>query len=116
MALPDSLTTPLITTGTYERLALGKWIDSSSTVDQPITLSVNSTVNPDGISDFVIRYDRAVNNNIDSYGKDFTMSIYLVARYHTRTFTQAMLASGFVPIRDLMASAPTVTKIMRGER
>jgi len=114
MALPDSIPT-LPSPLTFERLDIGRWIRSDSTVDQPIVLSAKSTVNPDGISDFVLRVDQSVNSPTLGL-PDSKLSVYLVCRYDTKTFHQGFISAAELMIHDAITRTNYLQRLMRGER
>lgn len=114
MALPDSLSYGLTAPTAFERVAQGKWILNDSTVDQPIYFQVNSTVRPEADSDFVVRYDMAVNRPDPL--PDAKMSVYLVARYNTKTFGEAPILNAANFIHSALTASGVLKRIMRGER
>lgn len=114
MAFDNSLT---VSTGNiYERLDLGTWIKSDSTATQPIYLKIKSTVRPDGISDYLVRYERHVDSAQGApTTNDNILSVHTVIRVDNRYFTQSNVELGFTTLKDFLTTA-NFTKLLRGEK
>lgn len=114
MAFDNSLT---ISTGNvFERLDTGVWIKSDSTATQPIYFRIKSTVRPDGVSDYLIRYERYLDSVQGAATmNDNLLSVHTVIRVDNRYFTQAQVELGCAINKDFLTTT-NLAKLMRGER
>lgn len=109
MSYPDPLSlTPVasFTAGSalsFNRLREGQYMLSTTTIDQPGLLSLQSTIKPSGVSSFVAKYSFSKNvAGTPPYGTDpipdDVGSFHVVARLPHRSFSNADMAT----FRDLV--------------
>jgi len=111
MAFPLSL---VIGTQTFEQLSDGRYIDAASTADEPCYLSIDNTVNPDGVSSYVIKLTKNKNSPI-SGGADNVLQVHTVVKAPLKSFTQAEIESANTVLKTFLTTA-NFTKLLRGER
>lgn len=91
----------------------GRYVASTSTADQPITVSVDSTIKANATSSFVVKYNRQVNSA--SVGMpDSMLQVHTVVKFDP-VFTAAdiIAAKAFV---DSLYNPTNVAAIMQGRR
>lgn len=97
----------------FELLELGKYIAANSTNDEPQYFEIQSTVNPDKESSFVLKRTSHKNNpNVGS--PDLKASVHMVIRFQ-RGFSRSEIDTLLVDLMSF-ASGPNITKVLRGER
>lgn len=108
MSLPDPV---VIGVAQFARLQEGRYILTASTADEPVLLSVDSTIKPDGTSSFVTKLQEHKN---DVNGVDKLAQAHVVFRWDSGT-TQASLENLFGQLKTML-DATAITRLMRGER
>lgn len=105
---------PSFTVGANTYLALpasGSYIDSATTVDQPIYFDLQSTPKPDGISSFVAKIRQFKNVTGAS---DAISQVHIVHKWDSKNFTQAEIEALQLKLVNFLITG-NITKLSRGE-
>jgi hypothetical protein len=96
----------------FRELSRGNYIEDSSTIDEPRTLTVKSTVKSDARSSLSFKFTTFL-NNID--GPDTNREVYIVIRGDQPSLTQTEVQADIAAIATFMADNTNYTRFMRGE-
>lgn len=111
MAFNSTLT---IGTNTYERLDTGRYINVASTADQPILLTLKSTIDPNATSNYLVRFEQMKNSSVPG-AEDDKLSVHMVIKLPLKAFNQTDVENYISQVNSFLTSA-NLTKLMRGER
>lgn len=111
MAFDSSLT---IASAQYERLDLGRYILGTSTADQPSLLTFKSTVNPNGPSSYLVRFEEHKNSPVAG-AEDDILSYHSVIKVPLKAFTQSDVET-LIARHNAFFTTTNLTKLLRGER
>lgn len=89
----------------------GSYIDSATTVDQPILFDLQSSPKPDGTSSLVAKIRQYKNN---TGLPDSVAQVHIVWKRETKAFTQAEMEALQLRLVNFMTTA-NLTKLDRGE-
>lgn len=114
MSLPTSVS---LASGAvvFEKTTEGKWIESSSTVDEPTYLNVKSDIRPNGISNYLVQiqdYDNGTEPVSDTL-----LQVHVVIKGDTSRLTAGAIASKIANIEEFLtaSSNANLTRMLRGE-
>jgi hypothetical protein len=111
MSFSDPLT---IGSRTYSRIDSGKFVDTSTTVDEPRNLSIDSTIVPEGVSSFVVK-TVTHENDPDGLSDEF-LQVHVVVRYSKQGFTNTQISDEIASVASFLAVPDNLTRLRRGEK
>lgn len=100
-----------LTVRTFAATDFGRYVDVASSVAEPRTLRVDSTIKPGGSSSFLIRSD--VRKIISTVPRE--LSAYVVVRGALDAFTPAQITEE-IRFVALQGWEPNINALLRGER
>lgn len=120
MALTDPLSYTLNTiVNNYDRVEEGKYLKQGTTLDQPVYLSIDRTIQPDGSSSFVVKFTQAKNVVVNGIKTDDdVLQCHVVFRVPHRSFTDAEAIGLFEHLNAVLTtnSRAIGLKILTGQR
>lgn len=118
MAFSDPL---VVGTASHAKMSDGNYILSTSTADQPTNLIIKNTINPDGVSQYLVQHRVSKNGpisiggNPQPVGKD-SILITQVQFKVSRAYTAAEVLTSFNVLTAFLATAGVFDRVMLGER
>lgn len=105
----------------YDRIGDGLFLSTSSTLDQPVMLSLQNTLDPSGISSFVVKLTWAKNApGTVPYGEkpqsDDVLQIHTVIRQPHRSFTNTEVLQARDILCGFLYSSGYMGKLLSGQK
>lgn len=119
MALADPTTYGAATS--FKRIADGKYLEASSTIDEPLWLEVQNTPNPSGVSSYLVKFSQHKNvpgtpNYGDKPAPDDVSSVHIVVRWSHRAHTQTQIKALIDLLVGMIGTSGYQDQILRFER
>lgn len=112
MSINDALT---VNTKTWHRTDFGKWIESTSTIDEPRYLTLTNTdLHSDKNSSFVVKVNGSMNHQ-DPSQADQTYQAHLVVNFPPG-YQKADMIDLMTDVYQFASDSATLTKILQGRR
>lgn len=113
MALGDSIT---VGSSTMARLRDGFYIDESTTIDEPRTLEVKSTVKADADSSYLVKFARSANNGgLGVNLPDKVLSTHIVIKGDIKHWSESQINDEVAALNTFLTTPGVMTRILRGE-
>lgn len=106
---------------TFTEISPGRYLNEASTVTEPDTLWIDSTVKPDSISSYVVKRTFAQDSGNTIIGNTMTVAddilqVHLVIKGDLRVFSQAQITDVISEVTEFCTNFTNLQKLLRGER
>lgn len=98
----------------FERLNTGRWIDGSSTGDEPRFFILKSRIKDTGDSEFLVRYERSENAAVPT-SPDKRLIVHVSIKGDIKTFTSTDVIQALATVNTFASSEANLLRLMRGE-
>jgi len=108
ISAPGSYVSPV----DFHRTRTGSWIAADSDLDEPSYLSFDSTLNPDGTSTFLIKYEELT--NVEG-SLDARASAHMVIKWPHSAKTEDEMKYVVERLIGIICNGDTLSRVLRGE-